>query len=47
MLAEFHRRLGEALAGLEFELILVDDGSDDGTAERLDDARRRRPARRG
>ena len=31
--AEFHRRVCSALAGTEFELVLVDDGSQDGTAE--------------
>ena len=36
VLPEFHRRVGEALAGLDFELICVDDGSDDGSAERLE-----------
>jgi len=30
-LEEFHRRVAGALAGLEYELILVDDGSSDGT----------------
>jgi dolichol-phosphate mannosyltransferase len=34
-LPEFHRRVGEALAGLPFELILVDDGSTDGTPRLL------------
>ena len=36
VLAELHRRIGAALTGLEFELVLVDDGSDDGSAERLE-----------
>src|SRR5215208_7076499 len=36
VLPEFHRRISEALTGLDFELILVDDGSDDGSAERLE-----------
>jgi dolichol-phosphate mannosyltransferase len=31
VLAEFHRRLAAALAGIEYELILVDDGSSDGS----------------
>jgi glycosyltransferase involved in cell wall biosynthesis len=31
----FHARTVAALAGLEFELVLVDDGSDDGTGARL------------
>ena len=30
---ELHRRIGAALAGIPFELILVDDASADGTAE--------------
>jgi dolichol-phosphate mannosyltransferase len=33
---EFHRRVDTALAGFEHELILVDDGSTDGTSEALD-----------
>ena len=33
---EFHRRVRSALAGIEHELILVDDGSDDGTGEALE-----------
>jgi glycosyltransferase involved in cell wall biosynthesis len=32
-LAEFHRRVSAALSGLPYELILVDDGSTDGTYE--------------
>ena len=31
LIAEFHRRVGAALDGLEFELLLVDDGSTDST----------------
>jgi dolichol-phosphate mannosyltransferase len=34
-IAEFHRRVCDALDGLEFELVLVDDGSEDGTPELL------------
>jgi dolichol-phosphate mannosyltransferase len=34
-LAEFHRRVSDALAGIEFELVLVDDGSTDSTPEIL------------
>lgn len=36
VLEEFHRRVVEALAGVEFELMLVDDGSTDQTPEILD-----------
>jgi polyisoprenyl-phosphate glycosyltransferase len=32
LIAEFHARVSAALAGLPFELVLVDDGSSDGTA---------------
>jgi polyisoprenyl-phosphate glycosyltransferase len=32
---EFHRRVREALEGIPFELVLVDDGSSDGTGELL------------
>src|SRR4051794_36382677 len=35
VLGELHRRLEAALTGVEFELVLVDDGSQDGTAEVL------------
>ncbi|HET9072947.1 MAG TPA: glycosyltransferase family 2 protein [Solirubrobacteraceae bacterium] len=34
-LAELHRRVCAALAGLPFELLLVDDGSDDGSAQTM------------
>ena len=36
LVEEFHRRVAAALAGIEFELVLVDDGSTDGTAEALE-----------
>ena len=36
LVEEFHRRVDTALEGFEFELILVDDGSTDGTGEVLD-----------
>ena len=36
VLGELHRRLEAALTGVEFELVLVDDGSQDGTAEVLE-----------
>jgi len=32
---EFHRRVVDALEGIRFELVLVDDGSTDGTGEQL------------
>ncbi len=36
-LPEFHRRVGDVLDGVEIELVLVDDGSTDGTAEVLNE----------
>src|ERR1700731_985376 len=36
LVEEFYRRATEALAGLNYELIIVDDGSTDSTAEKLD-----------
>jgi dolichol-phosphate mannosyltransferase len=36
VLGELRRRVEQALSGIEFELVLVDDGSDDGTAEVLE-----------
>jgi len=36
VLPEFHRRIVEALAGLDYELLIVDDGSDDGSGEALE-----------
>jgi polyisoprenyl-phosphate glycosyltransferase len=36
LVEEFHRRVTEAMAGLPFELVLVDDGSRDGTGLILD-----------
>ena len=36
-LREFHRRTSEALAGIDHELVLVDDGSSDGTDAILDE----------
>src|SRR4051794_24154833 len=34
---EFHRRVADALEGIPFELIVIDDGSTDGTSEILDE----------
>jgi glycosyltransferase involved in cell wall biosynthesis len=36
LIDEFHRRVCAAMDGLPFEIVLVDDGSRDGTAARLD-----------
>ena len=36
LVEEFYRRATEALGGLNYELIIVDDGSTDSTAEKLD-----------
>jgi len=36
VLGELHRRLEDALSGIDWELVLVDDGSDDGSAEVLE-----------
>ena len=36
VLDELHRRLEGALAGVDYELLVVDDGSDDGTPEALE-----------
>ncbi len=35
LIDEFHRRVASALDGIAFELVLVDDGSSDGTGEAL------------
>jgi len=46
VLPEFHRRLRDVLAsldGLDYRLVLVDDGSTDGTLERIEELRRRDP----
>ena len=43
----FHARVRAALEHVPFELVIVDDGSRDGTAAELAEPRRRRPARQG
>ena len=42
--AAFYERVSAALEGLPLELVLVDDGSSDGTAKILDDLAAERPA---
>jgi glycosyltransferase involved in cell wall biosynthesis len=41
---EFHRRVTAALAGRPYELVLVDDGSSDGSGELLEQLAARDPA---
>src|SRR3954464_8144937 len=43
-LPEFHRRVTAALAGRNYELVLVDDGSSDGTSQLLVQLAARDPA---
>jgi polyisoprenyl-phosphate glycosyltransferase len=43
-LPEFHRRVTAALAGRDYELVLVDDGSTDGSAELVEQLAARDPA---
>ena len=43
-LAEFHRRVAAVLAGMHYELVLVNDGSTDGSAELLEDLAAADPA---